>query len=113
MFILHIDSDSLMFKSQLPKIDELSTIRTIPHLHTLVLSFENTDSPPLEFITAADLFTGNKNLNRIDVAISSSENQLEYQRWDRAASEPRIIEPQEALSWKEWDTWNWTSFRWS
>jgi hypothetical protein len=109
MFARYLDY-LLIFKSQ--KIDELSTICTIPHLHTLVLSFENTDSPPPEFTNAADIFAENKALKRVDVATPST-GRLQYQRWDRAASEPTFIEPQEALSWKEWNTWNWTSFRWS
>jgi hypothetical protein len=97
-----------------PKVDEISAIHTMPHLHTLVLSFDLMDLFP-EAIWIADIFADMKNLNRVDVAIldNSLSDDPQFQRWDRRASEAMVIEPHVALHWKEWNSWNWIDEKWS
>jgi hypothetical protein len=66
-------------------------------------------------IWIADIFADMKNVKCVDVAIleNSLSDDPQFQRWDRGASEPMIIEPHVALHWKEWNSWNWIDEKWS
>jgi hypothetical protein len=105
-----MDCDPLDNNPQKP--DEISDMRIIPHLHTLVLNFSLGSWQPGDG-DVADIFAEMKNLNRIDLAITGDRDHFWYQRWDRGASGSMIVEPQVALHWKEWSLWNWTSEQWS